>query len=73
MGTTTTYEDAFTHTVQIGDDRLRVELSADCTPSPGYEVLAARARVFSDDAALTTAGGSRNWRAPGGSVASPDA
>ncbi len=50
------YDHAFTHTVQIGDDRLRVELSADCTPSPGYEVLAARARVFSDDAALTTAG-----------------
>jgi hypothetical protein len=50
------YDHAFTHTVQIGDDRLRVELSADCTPSPVYEVLAARARVFSDDAALTTAG-----------------
>src|SRR5206468_10078176 len=41
-----TYDDAFTHTVRIGDDRLRVELSADCTPSPGYEVRAARARVL---------------------------
>ena len=50
------YDHAFTHSVQIGDDRLRVELSADCTPSPGYEVRAARARVFSDDAALTAAG-----------------
>ena len=44
-----TYDDAFTHTVQIGDDRLRVELSADCTPSPDYEVRAARARVRASD------------------------
>lgn len=44
-----THEDAFTHTVQIGDDGVRVELSADCTPSPGYEVRAARARVLAGD------------------------
>lgn len=44
-----TNEDAFTHTVQIGDDGVRVELSADCTPSPGYEVRAARARVLAGD------------------------
>ena len=51
-----TYEDAFTHTVQIGDDRVRVELSADCTPSPGYEVLAARARVLTNDSASPAPG-----------------
>ena len=51
-----TYDDAFTHTVQIGDDRLRVELSADCTPSPGYEVRAARARMLSDEDAPTALG-----------------
>lgn len=49
-----TSDDAFTHTVQIGDDRLRVELSADCTPSPGYEVRAARARVLASDGQSAT-------------------
>lgn len=42
-------DDAFTHTVQIGDDDLRVELSAVCTPSPGYEVRAASARALAGD------------------------
>ncbi len=51
-----TYDDAFTHTVQIGDDRLRVELSADCTPSPGYEVRAARARVLAGEEEWTAVG-----------------
>jgi hypothetical protein len=41
-----THDDAFTHTVQIGDEDLRVELSAVCTPSPGYQVRSARARVL---------------------------
>jgi len=41
-----THDDAFTHTVQIGDGDLRVELSAVCTPSPGYEVRSASARVL---------------------------
>jgi len=44
-----TFDDAFTHTVQIGDDRLRVELKAVCTPSPGYEVRSAAARVVEGD------------------------
>jgi len=41
-----THDDALTHTVQIGDDDLRVELSAVCTPSPGYQVCSASARVL---------------------------
>jgi len=44
-----TFDDAFTHTVQIGDDRLRVELKAVCTPSPGYEVRSAAASVLEGD------------------------
>ena len=44
-----THEDAFTHTVRIGDDARGVELEALCTPSPGYEVRAARARVTAGD------------------------
>jgi hypothetical protein len=44
-----THDDAFTHTVQIGDDGLRVELSAVCTPSPGYEVRTASARVLAGE------------------------
>ncbi|HUO64550.1 MAG TPA: hypothetical protein VMT97_12640, partial [Terriglobales bacterium] len=45
-----THDDAFTHTVQIGDDDLRVELSAVCTPSPGYQVRSASARVLMGEA-----------------------
>lgn len=41
-----THDDALTHTVQIGDDDLRVELSAVCTPSPSYQVCSASARVL---------------------------
>ena len=44
-----TFDDAFTHTVQIGDDRLRVELRAVCTPSPGYELRRATASVLYGD------------------------
>lgn len=40
------HEDAFTHTVRIVDDDASVELRAVCTPSPGYEVREARARVL---------------------------
>jgi Protein of unknown function (DUF2889) len=40
---------AFTHTVRIGDDRRQVELSAVCTPSPGYEVRSAKARALDGD------------------------
>ena len=48
-----TDDDAFTHTVQIGDDRLRVELTAVCTPSPGYEVRRATAKVLAGDGGPT--------------------
>jgi hypothetical protein len=41
--------DTFTHTVRIGDGRLQVELSAVCTPSPGYEVRAAAATGLRGD------------------------
>ncbi|HUG36155.1 MAG TPA: DUF2889 domain-containing protein [Candidatus Limnocylindrales bacterium] len=41
-----THEDAFTHTVRLTDDDFAVELSAVCTPSPGYEVREARARAL---------------------------
>jgi hypothetical protein len=41
-----THEDAFTHTVTIADDDRSVELTAVCTPSPGYEVREARARIL---------------------------
>ena len=40
-----THDDAFTHTVAIRDDDHAVELSAVCTPSPGYEVRALHARI----------------------------
>lgn len=51
-----THEDAFTHTVRITDDDCSVELSAVCTPSPGYEVREARARILagSVDEAIVT-------------------
>jgi hypothetical protein len=42
-----THADAFTHTVRLGDDDLVVEVRAVCTPSPGYEVREAGARVLS--------------------------
>jgi len=42
-----THADAFTHTARITDDDCSVEVSAVCTPSPGYEVRQARARVLS--------------------------
>ena len=44
-----THDDAFTHTVQLGDDGARVELSAVCTPSPAYELRAAAARALGGD------------------------
>ncbi len=51
-----THDDAFTHTVRITDDDTSVELSAVCTPSPGYEVREARARILagSADEAIVT-------------------
>jgi len=41
-----THDDAFTHTVRLTDDDAGVELAAVCTPSPGYEVREAAARVL---------------------------
>lgn len=41
-----THETAFTHTVQLTDPDGGVEVSLVCTPSPGYEVRAASARVL---------------------------
>ena len=41
-----THPDAFTHTVTITDDDFSIEVAAVCTPSPGYEVRAARARIL---------------------------
>jgi len=43
-----THDDAFTHTVRVHDESFGVELSAVCTPSPGYEVREARARALTD-------------------------
>jgi len=45
-----THADAFTHTVQVADPEHTVEVSAVCTPSPGYEVREARARILRGDA-----------------------
>jgi len=42
-------DDTFTHTVRIGDELRQVELSAVCTPSPGYEVRSAKARALGGD------------------------
>jgi hypothetical protein len=41
-----THEDTFTHTVTMTDDDRSIELSAVCTPSPGYEVREARGRIL---------------------------
>ncbi|HET8579248.1 MAG TPA: DUF2889 domain-containing protein [Methylomirabilota bacterium] len=51
-----THDDAFTHTVRISDDDFGVEVTAVCTPSPGYEVREARARVCSGPADPAIAG-----------------
>lgn len=45
-----THADAFTLTAQIRDDDLGVEVSAVATPSPGYEIREARARILSGPA-----------------------
>ncbi|HEV8457680.1 MAG TPA: DUF2889 domain-containing protein [Methylomirabilota bacterium] len=45
-----THDDAFTHTVCMTDDDFGIEVAAVCTPSPGYEVREARARVLSGSA-----------------------
>ena len=45
-----THDDAFTHTVAISDDDRSIELSAVCTPSPGYELREARARILAGPA-----------------------
>jgi hypothetical protein len=37
--------DAFTHTVRLTDPDAGIEVSAVCTPPPGYEIREARARV----------------------------
>ena len=52
-----THADAFTHTVRLADDDRSIELSAVCTPSPGYEVREAEARILggSADPAITAA------------------
>jgi len=52
-----THEDAFTHTVQLRDEDHAIELRAVCTPSPGYEVREAQARILSGpaDPALVSA------------------
>ncbi len=45
-----THADAFTLTAQVRDDDLGVEVSAVATPSPGYEIREARARILSGPA-----------------------
>ncbi len=50
-----THDDAFTHTVCVTDDDFGIEVVAVCTPSPGYEVREARARVLSGSADPTIA------------------
>ena len=41
-----THADAFTHTVRLDDGDAAVELSAVCTPSPGYEIRSATGRIL---------------------------
>ena len=41
-----THADALTHTVRLGDDDASVELSAVCTPSPGYEMRSVTGRIL---------------------------
>jgi hypothetical protein len=41
-----THPDAFTHTARVTDSDCAIEVRAVCTPSPGYEVREARARVL---------------------------
>jgi len=45
-----THADAFTLTAEIRDDDLGVEVSAVATPSPGYEIREARARILAGKA-----------------------
>ena len=45
-----TQADAFTHTVRVADPDRTIEVRAVCTPSPGYEVREASARVLGGDA-----------------------
>lgn len=52
-----THADAFTLTAQIRDDDLGVEVSAVATPSPGYEIREARARILSGAADPEIVGG----------------
>lgn len=52
-----THPDAFTLTAQIRDDDLGVEVSAVATPSPGYEIRKARARILSGAADPGIVGG----------------
>jgi hypothetical protein len=40
-----TSDDGFTHTVRLEDDDRGVEIVADCTVAPAYEIRTARARV----------------------------
>jgi hypothetical protein len=47
-----THVDAFTHTVRVADATGTVEVSAVCTPSPGYEIREARAEGTGADADL---------------------
>lgn len=60
-----THPDAFTHTVRLGDDDASVELSAVCTPSPGYELRSATGRILAGAAdpallaSLAALGGTR--------------
>jgi hypothetical protein len=50
------HADAFTHTVRLTDPEAGIEVSAVCTPPPGYEVREARARVVSGSADPAIAG-----------------
>lgn len=52
-----THVDAFTHTVRLSDPDGAVEVSAVCTPSPGYEVrqVCARVRAGAADPAIAEA------------------
>ena len=47
-----THGDAFSHSVRLADNDAAVEVVAVCTPSPGYEVREAVARVTAGAAGL---------------------
>jgi hypothetical protein len=51
------HADGFRHVVRLEDDARAIELAADCTLAPGYEIRAARLRVLAGDVGAATEAG----------------